>query len=236
MRARGQVVLKYLEFVSRLLHLPFTYPLKVKATSLLNRLPRHWLNSYIKDQEILDLGCGSFVYHYDPKLTSSRIGIDAAESAIFFSKFLYPQSHHLLYKRLDQLPFADNSFDYVTLLFVIHHLPAEVGPLILKEANRVARKGILIGDHVLHDTTWKATLQNWYWRIFDGGLKYRKTSEWLSLLESHSILEARRFGSLFQNLCFYSIKTFDKCPDNLKNPKTNDAHVRIMSAPLSASP
>lgn len=61
----------------------------------------------------------------------------------------------------DILPFGDQSFDYVTIIDVLHHTndPAAV----LMEACRVARKGVVIKDHVLQGFGAGATLRVMDW-------------------------------------------------------------------------
>ncbi len=46
------------------------------------------------------------------------------------------------------LPFADESYDVVALVFVLHHLPNRLKPTLLREARRVARRRLF----VLEDT------------------------------------------------------------------------------------
>lgn len=90
---------------------------------------------------VLDLGCGDGqvavgVMQLRPELAFS--GVDV---------LLRPVTHIAvtLYDG-DILPFADASFDYVTIVDVLHHTddPAAV----LKEAGRVARKGVVVKDHL----------------------------------------------------------------------------------------
>lgn len=45
-----------------------------------------------------------------------------------------------------QFPFADGSYDYVTFVDVLHHTADPLALLV--EAKRVARKGIIIKDHL----------------------------------------------------------------------------------------
>ena len=46
----------------------------------------------------------------------------------------------------DKLPFADNAFDFVVFVDVLHHTDAPMA--LLREAIRVARAGIVIKDHL----------------------------------------------------------------------------------------
>lgn len=47
-----------------------------------------------------------------------------------------------------RLPFADGSFDYVINSMFLHHLSQDEAVTVLREMNRVARRGILIADLV----------------------------------------------------------------------------------------
>jgi SAM-dependent methyltransferase len=44
----------------------------------------------------------------------------------------------------EKLPFPDESYDVVALVFVLHHVPNELKPALLREARRVARRRVFL--------------------------------------------------------------------------------------------
>lgn len=66
---------------------------------------------------------------------------------------------HIPVKPFDgkRLPYPDQSFDFVLLIDVLHHV--EDGRNFLPEVVRVARQGIIIKDHLLQGLCAKATLK-----------------------------------------------------------------------------
>jgi SAM-dependent methyltransferase len=77
----------------------------------------------------------------------------------------------------DTLPFEDQFFDYVTIVDVLHHTgdPA----VVLSEACRVARKGVVIKDHLLQGFAAGPTLRIMDWvgnRGHDVALPYNYLS------------------------------------------------------------
>jgi 2-polyprenyl-3-methyl-5-hydroxy-6-metoxy-1,4-benzoquinol methylase len=59
------------------------------------------------------------------------------------------------------LPFADDSFDYVMIVDVLHHTTDPV--VVLTESRRVARKGVVIKDHLRQGFGAGATLRVMDW-------------------------------------------------------------------------
>jgi SAM-dependent methyltransferase len=59
------------------------------------------------------------------------------------------------------LPFADDSFDYVMIVDVLHHTTDPV--VVLMESRRVARKGVVIKDHLREGFGAGATLRVMDW-------------------------------------------------------------------------
>ena len=95
---------------------------------------------------VLDVGCGSGEISAQVEATKPGLrfsGIDVVKRR----SCAIPMS---LYDGWD-FPFADRSYDYVLFVDVLHHTSDPL--MLLAEAKRVARKGIVIKDH-LCDTTW----------------------------------------------------------------------------------
>lgn len=82
------------------------------------------------------------------------------------------------------LPMADKSFDYVTIVDVLHHTTDPA--IVLGEAARVARHGVVIKDHLREGFLANPTLvfMDWFGNLGDGGpmpYNFLSRSEWLDL-------------------------------------------------------
>lgn len=93
------------------------------------------------------------------------------------------------------LPFADMSFDYVTIVDVLHHTddPAAV----LREARRVARRGIVVKDHLREGVLAGPTLRLMDWvgnRGHDVRLPYNYLGRagWAEALDKAGLVAADR--------------------------------------------
>ena len=89
---------------------------------------------------VLDIGCGNGLFSRDlmaVKPNLSIIGVETkAQSECLIKHFVYDGR---------KLPFEDKSFDYALLINVLHH--TDDPAVVLSEAARVARGGIVIKDH-----------------------------------------------------------------------------------------
>jgi SAM-dependent methyltransferase len=79
------------------------------------------------------------------------------------------------------LPFADKSVDYVTIVDVLHHTTDPT--IVLSEASRVARQGVVIKDHLREGALAQETLafMDWCGNIGDGvplPYNFLSRSEW----------------------------------------------------------
>lgn len=105
---------------------------------------------------VLDLGCGDgsvalALMALRPDLKVEGVDVFVRPNARI-PVTLY-DGHHL--------PFADESFDYVTIVDVLHH--TDDPPAIMAEAARVARQGIVIKDHLLEGFLAGPTLRFMDW-------------------------------------------------------------------------
>jgi SAM-dependent methyltransferase len=112
---------------------------------------------------VLDLGCGDgqlalSLMRLRPDLTIE--GVDVVPRP----KTMIPVTQYDGVR----LPFADKSFDYVTIVDVLHHTsdPAAV----LAEAGRVARQGVVLKDHLREGMLARLTLvaMDWFGNLGDG--------------------------------------------------------------------
>ena len=105
---------------------------------------------------VLDLGCG------DGSVAAALMQIRPDLKVEGVDVLIRPQTH-IPVTQYDgtTLPFEDQSFDYVTIVDVLHHTddPAAV----LTEAARVARRGIALKDHLLEGILAGPTLRFMDW-------------------------------------------------------------------------
>ena len=159
-------------------------------------------------QKVLDVGAGNgFVAKVLQESASIQITlIDRVD----YNKTNLP---HLVYDG-QHLPFADESFDYSLLIFVLHHT-ADPLPL-LRESLRVARRGVIVVENHV-----QGFLRQGITRIIDSIPHFRynvpvcyraqKINDWLeyfSQLDVSSELLARfKYGFFWDNFVVLLSKT-----------------------------
>ncbi len=76
-------------------------------------------------EKVLDLGCanGRMIELFDSK-NIDYYGVDISGKLIEIAKKIYPSGHFQVADALS-LPFADNTFDKVYFISVLHHIPSE---------------------------------------------------------------------------------------------------------------
>ncbi|MGN6684943.1 MAG: class I SAM-dependent methyltransferase [Devosia sp.] len=112
---------------------------------------------------VLDIGCGDgqlalALMRLRPDLKVEGVDVVARP------KTLVPVSQY----DGTRLPFPDKSFDYVTIVDVLHH--TDDATVVLSEASRVARSGVVIKDHLREGWLAQATLafMDWCGNFGDG--------------------------------------------------------------------
>lgn len=139
-------------------------------------LSRHLARSIRGGGRVLDVGCGDGLL----AMALMRIRPDLKVEGVDVVPRLKSMMPVTLYDGL-KLPFADKSFDYVTIVDVLHHTldPAAV----LAEASRVARLGVVVKDHLREGILAQATLafMDWIGNVGDGvpmPYNFLSRSEW----------------------------------------------------------
>lgn len=193
-------------FAEKIFSFPKLYNLKIELLGKINGIHSWSVNHLINNKEIIDIGCGSKSLFYTPENAKKRVGIDSSSEMIQSAKVLYPNSEHYV-ASAEKLPFDDKSFDVALIQFVLHHIEPGHWKQVLTEAKRVSRHSIIIFDHVKHDRFIPACIQQAWWDLTDGGRIYRKEKDWQRLLvdENLGVLEYKRVGALFGNICFYHL-------------------------------
>ncbi len=195
-----------MSFGEKIFKFPSLYRGKTTILKALNGMGGFSLDPLIEKKKIIDIGCGTIQYFYAPEKTLRRVGIDTSPEMLREAKRLYPHSEYITQSG-EHLPYPNDSFDVALLLFMLHHIPSNEWGMFLGEARRVAKKEILIIDHVQHDSPLLSLVQRTYWQLFDGGHTYRKEKEWFSLLQSREfvIKDYKRMGALFGNICYFRL-------------------------------
>ena len=101
--------------------------------------------TYIKDPvtSLLDVGCnvGAWLRDCSQRWPSAHLaGVEINQAALNQAKVNVP-GVDLRHAGAECLPFPDESFQYVTCLEVLEHLPAELRPAAIKEMRRVLKPG-----------------------------------------------------------------------------------------------
>jgi ubiquinone/menaquinone biosynthesis C-methylase UbiE len=155
-----------------------------------------------KTDKILDYGCGTGKYctFFNPK---NYLGLDINKKSINIAKKKYKQYH---FKELSKkLNVKDNSFDFILILGVFHHISNNEIKPILKEINRVLKKNgkILIIEPILSETS---TRINKWMQFVDRGKHFRYEKELIQLISKYFKV---RFIEQFITDLFYNEFVFE---------------------------
>ena len=111
---------------------------------------------------ILDVGCGKafLLYEFTQAVPGCEVvGLDISPYAIKNAKD--EVRHFIKEGRASELPFADNSFDFVYSITTLHNLPCYELELAIKEIERVGRGNKLIVPESYRNEREKANLLYW---------------------------------------------------------------------------
>ncbi|MEO6396733.1 MAG: methyltransferase domain-containing protein [Devosia sp.] len=139
-------------------------------------LSRHLAAAIPDGGNVLDLGCGDGQIAYSLMKLRPDLAIEGVD--------IVPRAKTLVPVRQYDgvtLPYGDKSFDYVTIVDVLHHTQDPVP--VMREACRVARKGVVIKDHLREGFLAQATLvvMDWVGNFGDGvpmPCNFLSRSEW----------------------------------------------------------
>ena len=115
------------------------------------------------DPSVLDLGCGGcgFLAHLARRRNSDGrtllIGLDRSRFALKCAIAWHSPTIAWMSADARKIPLADSSIDVVTCSLFLHHFDAEEVVAILREAARVARRGIVFSDLARSPLAWILT-------------------------------------------------------------------------------
>jgi SAM-dependent methyltransferase len=109
-----------------------------------------------ENAEVLDVGCGDGLVAYSLKRLRPRVIIRGVDVAVRSSTCIPVTNFDG-----QTLPYGDRTFDFVMFVDTLHHTTDPT--ILLREAARVARVGIIIKDHTLEGFLSGPTLRFMDW-------------------------------------------------------------------------
>jgi ubiquinone/menaquinone biosynthesis C-methylase UbiE len=112
----------------------------------LSLLARAWRGRDHRDLRVADVACGSGAFLKDLGRAFPRARLAGVDLSLAYLEEARRRSGvaMLAQAKAEQLPFADNSLDAVTCVYLFHELPPRVRPLVAVEIARVLRPGGLL--------------------------------------------------------------------------------------------
>ncbi len=104
------------------------------------------LKRELKDcQSVLNLGCGPASPLQHCRNVTYSVGVEAFKPYLMRSK---KKKIHTKYmnRKIEELDFPAKSFDAVIMIEVLEHLPEDVGYMILKKAEKWAKKKVIVSS------------------------------------------------------------------------------------------
>ncbi len=153
---------------------------------------------------ILDIGCGrgDFLIFIKENYSCDCIGLDISRNMLLYAKNI--THHEYVGWRSKALLCSDKSVEAGVINNVFHHLNTDGQKKTLEESKRVAKQIVMINDVVNWENNFIRFLGDLYWKITDGGYKYRTENEWNDLLKNEIILDYD-IGTYLMRHCYFVI-------------------------------
>ncbi len=136
-RSYGAVVQSSIDFSG----LPHDFFLKAKAELMREKIAAHFGG---RKPDGLDVGCGVGTLHpFARKLFARYCGADISAESIARAKEQRLDIEYAVYDGVT-LPYENASFDFVSTVCVMHHVPPAHWPRFTSELRRVVRRGGLV--------------------------------------------------------------------------------------------
>lgn len=186
---------------SQLFEAPKLYDWLVRIKSLVAPDKQLGIRDITDGHSLLNIGCGSNVeashLEYDIHAVAKFSAFDlSAPFVLAAQKNCSRKDADFCVASIQDMPYADSSFDVVIIPFVLHHLPFPFR-VALNEAIRVSRKYVVVYDHIKSsESLVMRTLQQTYWKVLDGGHQYLTASEWALVLRDMMVIRAVHTGAI----------------------------------------
>ncbi len=94
-----------------------------------------------KGMHVLDVGCGTgtnlMLYH---EAGCKAFGIDLSSAMVETAQEKLENSAEIRLGDASKMPYSDNSFDLVTGFFILHEMPNQIRPVVIREMERVLKQ------------------------------------------------------------------------------------------------
>lgn len=196
---------------TQLFEAPVLYDWLVRLKTLIAPDKPLGIRDITDGHSLLNIGCGSNVeaahLEYDIHALAKFSAVDLSEPFILAAqRSCSRKDADFCVASIQNLPYADSSFDVVIIPFVLHHLPFPLSEA-LNEAMRVSKKYVVVFDHIKSsESLIMRILQEIYWKVLDGGHQYLNEAEWKAVLEGLSIPRLVRTGAIGNHVYKFMIK------------------------------
>jgi SAM-dependent methyltransferase len=148
---------------------------------------------------VLEVGCGrgDFLAFLQKDLNCKCVGVDISEEMISSAEERNPGP---AYRVMDSanLDFDNGHFDFVVFNYVLHHI---------KDLDRTVAEAKRVGRHIVlyecctFDRNPLKLFSRLYWKITDGGYRYKSLDEWKQYFALECVEELRGQGLVRYGMC-----------------------------------